>query len=863
MPASSKTRRAVSRTASVSSNLVVPAMAARQHTLANGLEVIVHEDPQHPLVSVQVWVKAGSIHEEAWTGAGLAHCVEHMLFKGTVRRTAQEISTGIQQLGGYVNAYTTFNRTVYWIDGLAEHTEGYLDILADMVRHSRFDAAELAKEQEVIRREMAMGNDEPGDQLHHLMQATSFRTHPLRHPIIGHRAVFDQVSREDVVGFVRRQYVPNNCFVVIAGAVDAEATLAAVERLFGDWERRPYEPVLLPQEPRQLGRRIAHKDFATELSHLALGWQIPGDGHADKPALDVLAFLLGSGRSSRLFQELRERRGIAHSVWAAAWGSQECGVFNTGVECDPANVKACHEAMHAVIREMQSKGPGKEELAKALRATLGYQLRSLATTKGQAAMLGHGWLMTGSLEYPQQYLGRLSLLKPADIRDVARRYLQDATCSEVSVGPHQSEKRSDLRDGNRADIVQKFSLKNGLTLLVQENPRLPLVSIRSCFLAGVPAESDSKAGVTQVSAAMLLKGTKNRRAAEIAAELENRGGGLLCHADAHRYLVGADVMRGDEQVGLALMSDLLLNATLPERELENVKKRQLAQIQEEKEEPLTVALRRARALIFDGQPFARTALGSEATVKALSVADCRKMLRESITGGNGVISVVGDVKAAGIRKQVEAAFAKLPRGQRRTVETLPARPHGVVEPDILMEKEQAVLVIGFRSVGLHEADVHALTLIDEACSDMGSRLFNRIREELGLAYYVGAQQFAALGAGAFYFYVGTDPRKVDLAQAEMLRLIADLAKNGLTKAEITRAKTAWRSQWLRMQQGNGAMADAYAWNEINGLGHDFYLHLPEKIAAVTDKDIKRVARTYLDTRAATIVRVMPGKPQGE
>ncbi|GEP43861.1 peptidase M16 [Brevifollis gellanilyticus] len=832
-------------------------MSAQLRTLDNGLEVIVREDHQHPLVSVQIWVKAGSIHEEKWTGAGLAHCVEHMLFKGTTRRTAQEISVGIQQLGGYVNAYTTFNRTVYWIDGLAENTEGYLDILADMVRHSRFDAAELAKEQDVIRREMAMGNDEPGSQLQHLVQRTSFRTHPLQHPIIGHRAVFDQVKRDDVFGFVQRHYVPNNCFVVIAGAVDAEATLVAVERVLGDWERKPYEPVIQPQEARQLGQRFAHKDFATELSHVALGWQIPGDGHADKPALDVLAFLLGSGRSSRLNQELREKRGIAHSTWAGAWGSQECGVFNTDVECDPENTAICQKAMLEVIRDMKAKGPRKDELAKALRATLGYQLRSLATTKGQAAILGHGWLTTGSLEYPQQYLGKLSRLTPEDIRSAAQKYLLDETCSVVSVGSHVPEKQGALAATSTSDDVQRFTLKNGLTLLVQENPRLPLISIRGSFLAGVPVETHDKAGVTQVSASLLLKGTKTRTTAQISAELENRGGALICQSDAHRYLVGADVMRGDESTGLDLISDLLLNATLPADGLEKVRKLQLAQIQEEKEDPLTVAMRRARAEIFAGQPFARTALGTETTVKALTVADCRAMLRESIVGENGVLSIVGDVKASVIRKQVESAFARLPRGKRREITQFPATKRKPVQPVIPMEKEQAILVIGFRTVGLHSEDVLALTLIDEACSDMGSRLFNRIREELGLAYYVGAQQFAALGAGAFYFYVGTDPKKVDMAQQEMLRLIADLAKNGLTKAEITRAKTAWRSQWLRAQQGNGSMADSYAWNEINGLGYAHFQSLPAKIAAVTDKDIKRAAKAYLDVASATIVRVMP------
>ncbi len=851
-------RRPVKKAAPAS--VEAPPMNAQARTLPNGLEVIVREDHEHPLVSVQLWVRAGSLHEEAWTGAGLAHCLEHMLFKGTWKRSAQEISQHIQQLGGYVNAYTTFNRTVYYIDGLAAHLEGYLEILADMARHSKIDAAELEKEQDVIRREMAMCDDDPGHALQDLVQATAFRAHPLRHPVIGHRAVFDQARQPDLAAFYQRHYAPNNCFVVIAGAVSAREAFEIVERQLGSWERRPYEPARLPAEPAQRGLREGRKNFATELTRLALGWQIPGEGHEDKPALDVLAFLLGSGRSARLYQELREKLGIAHWVWAGAWGAQECGVFNAEVECDPEDETACRAAMLEVVEKMRAAGPDAAELDKAVRATTSGQLRALSTTKGQAAALGHGWLHVGSLEHSRHYLEAVRALTPERIREVARRYLVPATLSVAVVGPEVETAASAGISATERAGVERVVLPNGLTLLVRENPRLPLVSIRAGFLASVPAETAGNAGVTMVSAALLLKGTKKRAARQIASELENLGGSLHCSADAHRYTLGAEVMRGDEARAFDLLSDLIQNATLPAAGLAEVKKRHLASIQEEMEDPLTVAMRRARRHIFEGLPFERTALGTEASVRALTVAGCRAMLRASFTGANGVISVDGDVSAAAIRQLVQKHLGRLPKGARRPV-TLPeelarlrAKAGSWTQH---MDKEQAVLVIGYRTTGLHDADTHALTLMDEACSDMGSRLFNRIREELGLAYYVGAQSFAALGAGAFYFYVGTDPAKVSLARAEMLRLIADLAKNGLTAEEISRAKTAWKSSWLRSQQGSGARADALGWNEINGLGHDHFQKLPGLIEAVTGKDIRRVAKTWFGKDRAFIVEVLP------
>jgi zinc protease len=366
-------------------SLDIPRLDAQVHTLPNGLEILLREDADHPLVSVQFWIRAGSIHEENWTGAGLAHCVEHMLFKGTQKRSAEDITRHIQERGGYVNAYTSFNRTVYWIDGLAEHTEGYLDILADMVRYTRLDPAELAREQDVIRREMAMDHDDPDSTLHHLMQATAFRKHPLGHPIIGHRAVFDQVSHADVSAFIARHYVPNNCFVVITGAFDSKKILKAATKLLGDWKRSPFEPVHLPSEPPLKGRREESRVFPTDQTRVSLGWQAPGEAHPDKAALDVIGFLLGSGRSSRLYQELREKRRLAHDVWAGTWCVQECGLFQVEAQCDPADADAARSALFEVIATLQEEGPQPDELAKAVRATLNGQLRSLVSTKGQAA----------------------------------------------------------------------------------------------------------------------------------------------------------------------------------------------------------------------------------------------------------------------------------------------------------------------------------------------------------------------------------------------------------------------------------------------------------------------------------------------
>ena len=839
----------------------LPPTTAQLHTLDNGLEVIIAEDQAHPVASVQLWVRAGSLHEEKWTGAGLAHLVEHMMFKGTSNRGASQIATDIQARGGYVNAYTTYNRTVYWIDGVAEHVGGYLEILADMARRSLFDGGELAREMDVIRREFAMDNDDPQSVVQHLLQATAYRAHPMRHPVIGHLDIFNQVQRDDVAGFHARHYVPNNCFLSIAGGVNTEEVLRLVEEHFGSWTRRAYEPVIMPEEPEQAGPRNMKKEFNTDIARLSLGWHIPGETHEDKAALDVLAFLLGGGRSSRLNLELRERLGIAHYVGTAAWSALERGQFIVEAEADAEDLDAAEAAITRSLDDLKAgrSAPSREELEKAVRATLSHGLRTRSTSKGLASSLAHSWLSVADLEYDRVYLNRVQSLRVDDIVNVAAKYVSDAKRTRVSLHPPGTLAKTSQNGGKSArGGVESFTLANGLTLLVKRDARLPLVSVRTQFLAGVPVETAESAGVTQVCAQLLTKGTASHTDEQIAAMLEDRGGHLSANGDAHRLFVGADVMRGDEDLALGLISEILLTPKLPEDHLPKIQKRQQAAIREEAEDPLTVGLRRARREIFAGLPYARTALGTQESIAALSVDRCRELWKSRVHGRNGVISVFGDVDPATIKARVESLFAKICGGEKSSsgFEAMPitAKPG---RWDVTLDKEQGILVLGFPTVGLHDPAVPALTLIDEACSDMGSRLFNRIREEQGLAYFVGAQAFHALGAGAFYFYVGCDPAKLDHVETELRKEIADLAANGLREDELQRAKTTWKTQWLRAQQGNGAMADGFGWDALCGFGLERHEKLPAAMEAVSVNEVKNAAARWLAEANTFVVRVHP------
>src|SRR5690349_284701 len=286
--------------------MAFPPSTAKKWVLPDGLTLIVQEDRSAPVASVQAWCGTGSIFEDDKLGAGLSHILEHMLFKGTKTQKANDIAQKIQDVGGYINAYTSFDRTVFWIDVPKDGAQTALATLSDAMMNSTLPPEEYNKEQEVIRREFAMNLDDPDRMAGLLLFATAYQRHPYRFPVIGELEIYNQLTQEQVMQYYKTRYVPNNLTFIVVGDVDAEKVRQQLTELFKPYPEKSLQPVFIPAEPPQLGRREVHQEFATELTHLSMAWHIPELTNPDVPALDLLSTILGDGRSSRLYRRVRE-----------------------------------------------------------------------------------------------------------------------------------------------------------------------------------------------------------------------------------------------------------------------------------------------------------------------------------------------------------------------------------------------------------------------------------------------------------------------------------------------------------------------------------------------------------------------------
>jgi zinc protease len=827
-------------------------------TLDNGLTIIVREDHNAPVVSAQAWAMAGSIHEDRWLGAGLSHVLEHMLFKGTTTRPGSRIDQEVQEAGGYMNAYTSFDRTVYHIDVPNTGTVKAIDILCDIMQHANLPPDELAKEMDVIRREMDMCHDDPGRRASRRLFETAYTKSPYRFTIIGYPDIFNEVKPDDIRNYYTEKYAPNNVFYVVAGDVKNDEVVAQIKTAYAKSKSKAMPPVVLPLEPKQTASREIIEEAPVELGHVHFAWHIPELRHADVPALDVLAVLLGSGRSSRLFQQVREKQGVVHHVDAWTYSPGLPGLFGVSAVVDGDQFEAANKAILAEIEKIKSLSVSSDELHKAIKQFISATLSSRKTMEGQAQNLGGNWIAANDVNFSERYLAAVKHVTTNDVQRVARQYLTPENRTLYALLPDGAAPKAKANvETNTDNAIQKIVLPNGLTLLVKEDHRLPFVEFRAVFKGGVLAENTANNGTTMLLAKLLIKGTKTRSAEKIATEIESVGGSIDSYGGNNSFGINAEVLSEDFTTGLDLLADVILNPVFPADELEREKEVQIAGIRSRKDELLKSASLAMRRALFGDTGYGLDSLGTEESAANVSVADLKAFQQKLIAPNNCVMAVYGDVKVAEVKAAVEKAFAVWKKSADISFSAQSPALTAPKRTEETRDKKQAVLVIGFPGTTLADDDRYALDLLQECCSDLGSRLFLRIREQLGLAYYVGAQNFAGLVPGYFAFYTGTEPAKAAQVETELLKEAELLRTEGLSADELKRAKAKIIGGKKIARADLGNLASTSALDELYGLGWQRADLDDAKYEAVTLEQIKSAAQKYLKPDALVVSVVKP------
>jgi len=853
--------------------------------LANGLTALIAPRPDSPVVSVQTWYRVGSREEERGK-TGLAHFLEHLMFKGTATLRKGDIDLVTLRNGGANNADTSQDRTRYYFTFAADRWERALEIEADRMRGSVFDEHEFRAERGPVIEELRRDHDDPWWRLHETLEATAYHVHPYRNPVIGWAEEVMKVPREDVLDFYDAWYRPNNCTIVIAGDVEIESAIASVQRLFGALEPAELPQPLVPVEPPQEGERRFELELEVNVPRMAAAFHTVRVNHADDPVLDVVQVLLATGKSSRLYDRLVRRDQLATEV--SVWNDtrRDPGLFDIFAELrEGVSREAFETALWDEVASLGRDGPADEELARAksiLRADTVYRR---ATSAGVAESLGIYQVLAGDWTIFLDLPALIEAVTADDIRRVVETYLRRAnrTVGWAVPRPKGAPSVAGLPEDHvhedletpAADTreepailgvepegalsielpVRRVVLENGLRVLLLPRQGIPSVSLRLYVDGGQLRERLPGAAV--LTGACLDEGAAGRSGEEIARFFAARGarfsagtGGAALRCLSEHF---------DEC--LRLFTDVVRVPTLPPDAVERKRGELLSQLLAEDDDPAFKGRIRLRAEVYGSHPLGRRSKGSREALRALTRDHLVEHYRAGFVPRNAILCAVGDFDPGAMEASLRAHFDDW-EDRPPDLPALPALTLGNGSGPILVEedRDQAHVYLGHLGVRRTEPDFYALLLGDLILGSgpgFTDRLSGKLRDEQGLAYSVWARlaRSADLEPGIFTAYIGTSPKTWRRAEEGMRAEIERYVAGPIGHSEVEDARRYLLGSFVFGFETNHFTAEQLVQMERLDLGFDYPARYVERVSALTVEQVQDAARRHIHPDRLTTVAI--------
>ncbi len=874
--------------------------AMQSHTLANGLQVHLLPIPTAPVVTTMMAYKVGACDEDK-SATGLSHYLEHLLFKGTDTLKPGDIDRLTQRNGGRNNAYTTEDMTVYHFDFAADRWKEGLKIEAERMRNTKVDAKhEFEQEKGAVIAELKKGEDGPWDLEYKAILPLLYPAKdPYSHPVIGEEKHVRGATAEVISRYYDTWYHPNNAALVIVGGFDADDALKTVKELFDKIPKADLPKRKLPvvTKPRTAPVR-KEMESKFDVARLMVGFNTVKVGDDDDYVLDVIDDVLSNGRTSRLYKRLVEGEELANGVATSNNAGRHPGWFGVNVEMIKGrDRKAAEKAVFEEIAKLADKPIPEEEMKRVRRRMLAAFLFTKEDVHSVCDLIARG-AMYDDPDYPKTYLAKVNKVTAADVQATVKKLLDPKKAAVVwSIPEDEVEKKGGLARvaGSRREPVpmslsaratppkkdskpgaapgvdltktKRVVLKSGITALLLENRRLPIV-VADAFIKDVRLrEPADKSGVAALLGDMLEEGSAKHTGEQIADLIEGTGGSLSLSSSGG----SVKVLTPDTDTGLGLLFECLTRPAFPKEAVERRRAQLLSTIADVETQPQNRARQTLNAAVYGDHPFARSQYGKKEVVKKLTVADLKAFHRETFTPAACVVVVVGDFDTAEMTKKLEDLTANW-QGEPAKEVMVAAPPKEGKPGEIIISDPTAAqthVFVGHLGITRNDPDYHALLVMDNVLGvgpGFTDRLSSTLRDRQGLAYTVNASIANSAGdqPGLFVGYIGTFPNTYHDVRDGFLKEINRIRDEKATDQEVDDAKKYLVNSVPFVLATNDGIAGQLLLIERFGLGLDYLDKYKTAVEAVTVADVQRVAKKHLDPKKLTIATVGPigtdGKP---
>lgn len=882
-------------------------------TLANGCETYLERVDFAPLVTLQLWVKTGSL-DETPDEFGMAHVLEHMLFKGTEKfpRTG-DVARQVELAGGEINAYTTFDHTVFYINAPREFAHQGTELLFDVVCSSLLDSDELSRELEVVIEEIRRGRDNPSARVSKALFSQVFEGHGKARPVIGYEEVVRKFNRETLRAFYKRWYIPNNMFFVAAGDFNIVEMNSKLDQLALEFLSKP-----MPNRHWSKGHtwpqrsapvcEVIHGPYQETRLQLALPAPFLEDDAT--PAWEMYASILGHGDSSRLSHAVKDEAQLVTAIEASLYtprfpfGFSGFGFYARSETAHDAVVSACAE-----IARLAKEGPSHSELQRVLTSAKADKIYSRESVEGLVRSVGNNLLTQARLEFDTLFLQKLSQVTTQQVQACAQQVcdslmqgraiciaatnqehhdivnsgnLQDTLRSAAEVirkilggaedhptsNSHSNTSISKVSERNPAIKQETVALSNHVKLNFNTrlSERLPVSSHVLVWRWGQHEEPEDKIGLNAFLAQMLTRGTTRQSYRSFVTELEELGASISAFSGRDLFGLRLDALSEVQPRALQMMVDCLVRPSFTAEQFDRVRRETEEVLIAQKDNPGSRLSRLNGSLLFGKHPYARPTLGTIDFLHNITLDDVVAQWNRFRQIDTFVLSGAGQFNAQQTLETASGELAALVTDTQRqesaglalrSAQVAPVMPKEARIGFDCLEREQAHISLSVRGYTLSDKQRTALEVACGVLGGQGGRLFMDLRDAQSLAYSVGCSQSPALWGGSFSSYIATASGKAQQAVAGLKTHLERIASELPSEEELLRSKNSLLGGQSLDSQHHHYQASQLAMSDIYGLGFDNFLGFKERVEAVTPDDVTSAVGELLRREGACLAIVGP------
>ena len=857
----------------------LPRIPFETFTLANGLRVVVHEDHKAPIVAVNIWYHVGSKNEKPGK-TGFAHLFEHLMFNGSENQNTDYFKV-LEKLGATdLNGTTNSDRTNYFQNVPTSALDTVLWMESDRMGHllGAIDQARLDEQRGVVQNEKRQGENQPYGKTY---EALTKGTYPVGHPyswtVIGSMDDLNAASLDDVKAWFQAYYGPNNAVLVLAGDIDLKTAKEKAELYFGSFKANP--PIDRPKVwvPRMTGERRQVMQDRVPQAMLALVWNTPELGNVEGEQLNLLASVLGGGRTSRLHRRLVEKEQLATNAFAYASAQEISGQVSLRVIARPgADLAKIERIAKEELARLVAEGPAPDELARLRARQQSSYIQSLERIGGfggKSDMLASGLALADDPELRYKSATRMLGYTAADIQAAGRKWLGDGVFI-LEVHPYVEPKAA-AKDADRSKVpvpgavpalklpaFQRATLSNGLKVVLAERHETPVVQLELMLEGGAAADAQLPSGPGTVSTtlAMLDEGTKTRTVKEIREQFELLGANYGAGAGTNQAFVFLGALKANLDASLTVWSDVVMNPVFPATTLERVKKERLAAIAQQKNSPEGLRSRLLGPVLYGSKhPYGNPSTGTEARVAALKQEDLKACHQAWFKPGSTTLLVGGDITMAELLPRLEKNLGVWAKGTAPKV-VVPPAPNPAATTLYLVHKPgalQSAINLVATAAPRNEADEPAVGAMQAVLGGMfTSRVNLNLREDKHWTYGAFAGVMDTRTVRTFYAgaSVQTDRTAESVAELEK-EMKGILGAVPVTAAELAMAKDnltlSLPGQYETVRGLVGGMQEIVAWN----LKDDYFQSYVGRVNQLKAEDLIKAARKIIPAQGRTYIIV--------